>query len=62
MMRVDSRFNSVNLEYLEKELAKAKLEPLLRHLVEYCIQEITMHRNFNKQYRDYLKFIDAPNK
>ncbi len=59
MMQIDKRFNLVNLEYLEKELDKAALDPLLQHLVESCIEEVHMHRKFNKDYSDYLKFING---
>lgn len=78
MEELKTGFNMVNLDCLKKELEELddmESNSLLRLLIKTAIQEIQMHRKFNKparcngpynpfnkpkeDYNDYLRFINA---
>jgi len=61
MFQVDERFHLVNLDYLQKEIEESndmEGSSMLKVLITTAIQEIQMHRKFNKDYSDYLRFIN----
>jgi hypothetical protein len=59
----DERFTKVNLEHLKQEKREWETSgPVVissdfGSLVGHAIQEIEMHRKFQKNYQDYVKFV-----
>lgn len=57
MLQVDERFNLVNLEALKESVSPGSDE-VSTILINLAIKEIEMHRKFNKDYGDYLRFTN----